>query len=221
MANATLDHARTRALALLRRRLTDERVIQAMAEVPRENFVPSDLRDYAYDDRALPIGHAQTISQPLMVGLMLQAAEIGPGDKVLDVGSGSGYGAAVMSRLAKNVIAVERVAELLAESRRRLQVGSYTNVAVHSALDVLGWPAEAPYNVIIVGAGAPHLPRSLLDQLAPGGRLVIPVGNGREQELVRATKVRHGVELTRHGPCAFVPLVGAEAWEISELARFD
>ncbi|MBI5288991.1 MAG: protein-L-isoaspartate(D-aspartate) O-methyltransferase [Chloroflexi bacterium] len=200
-------------LALLRRHVTDERVIEAMAAVPRERFVLPEWHDRAYDDSALPIGGGQTISQPLIVALMLDAARITPTDRVLEVGTGSGYQAAVLSVLAREVVTVERIATLRARAEVVLRELGYTNVIVMQASDVLGWPEAAPYDVIIVAAGAPHIPRPLLDQLAPGGRLVVPVGDRRGQELMRATRTAHGIEIARLGACAFVPLIGKEAWE--------
>jgi protein-L-isoaspartate(D-aspartate) O-methyltransferase len=207
-----LTDARERMLALLRRHVGDERVLDAIARVPRERFVPEHLRLYAYDDRALPIGDGQTISQPLMVALMTEALAPQPGERVLEVGTGSGYQAAVLSHLAREVISVERVPSLCARARDVLAALGYGNVRVFLAGETLGRPEDAPYDAIIVTAGAPHVPPVLLDQLAAGGRLVLPVGDLRGQELVRARKTAHGVELVRLGPCGFVPLIGKDAW---------
>jgi protein-L-isoaspartate(D-aspartate) O-methyltransferase len=207
--------ARQRMLRLLRTTVRDERVIEAMAAVPRELFVPVDLREGAYDDRPLPIGSGQTISQPLMVGIMVAALNLRGDDVALDVGTGSGYQAAVLARLAQRVVTVERVESLLRRAAAALQATGCVNVEAHLAVDELGWPDGAPYDAIVVGAGAPHVPRRLVDQLAPGGRLVIPVGSMRAQELVRVTKTAHGVELERLGPCAFVPLIARESWPAS------
>jgi protein-L-isoaspartate(D-aspartate) O-methyltransferase len=204
--------ARERMLALLHREIRDERVTEAMATVPRERFVAPEYRDRAYDDRALPTAAGQTISQPLIVALMTEAAEPAPDDRVLDVGTGSGYQAAVLSRLVRQVISVERVPELRASAEVVLHELGYDNVRVFAAGDVLGRPEDAPYDAIVVAAGAPHVPRGLLAQLAPGGRLIIPVGDRTQQQLVRARRTPHGVALERLGPCAFVPLVGPEAW---------
>jgi protein-L-isoaspartate(D-aspartate) O-methyltransferase len=212
---------RERMLALLRRHVRDQRVMAAMASVPRERFVPAEMRHRAYDDSALPIGEGQTISQPLIVALMLDAAAIAPGDRVLEVGTGSGYQAALLSRLARAVVTVERIATLRERAETLLRAMGYANVTVEQAGDVLGWPARAPYDVIIVAAGAPHVPRPLIEQLAPGGRLVVPVGGRRGQELVRARKTPHGIEIARLGGCAFVPLIGREAWEGEGARRFD
>jgi protein-L-isoaspartate(D-aspartate) O-methyltransferase len=204
--------ARRRMLRLLRTTIHDERVIEAMAVVPRERFVPPDLRDSAYDDRPLPIGAGQTISQPLIVAMMVEALDLRADDSVLDVGTGSGYQAAVLSTLARHVVTVERIASLLRDAAAVLDATGCTNVESHLAADALGWPDGAPYDAIVVGAGAPHVPRGLVDQLAAGGRLVLPVGSMRSQELVRVTKTAHGVEFERLGPCAFVPLIAREAW---------
>lgn len=211
-ADRQLLFQRGRLLESLRRELNDERVIEAMAAVHREAFVPEALRGQAYDDRALPIGEGQTISQPLMVALMAQALDLDPDDLVLEVGAGSGYAAAVLSRLAARVVTVERNATLLERARATLGDQGFTNVEVHAAGIELGRPEDAPYDAILVSAGAPHLPRALLSQLAPNGRLAIPIGTPASQELVTARHTLHGVELRRHGPCAFVPLIGEEAW---------
>ena len=207
--------ARQRMLRLLRTMVRDERVIEAMAAVPRELFVPVDLRESAYDDRPLPIGGGQTISQPLIVAMMVEALDVRADESVLDVGTGSGYQAAVLSRIAQRVVTVERIESLLRHAASVLDATGCHNVETHLAGDELGWPEGAPYDAIVVGAGAPHVPRQLVEQLAPGGRLVLPVGSMRAQELVRVTKTAHGVDLERLGPCAFVPLIAREAWPAS------
>ena len=204
---------RQQMLALLRERIDDSRVIDAMASVPREEFVPPEFRSRAYDDRALPIGEGQTISQPLMVALMVEALQLRGSDKVLEVGTGSGYAAAVLARLAREVVTVERVAPLLESARATLTRLRLNNVHAYLASEHLGRAEDAPYDAILVSAGAPHVPRALVDQLADDGRLVVPIGSRWEQDLVRAHKTPHGIDLTRLGPCAFVPLIGEEAWE--------
>jgi protein-L-isoaspartate(D-aspartate) O-methyltransferase len=206
-------------LSLLHREIRDERVLDAMAAVPRELFVAPEHRAHAYDDRALPTSAGQTISQPLIVALMTQAAEPQPGDHVLDIGTGSGYQAAVLSRLARDVVTVERVPSLREASEALMRDLGYGNVRSFPAADTLGRPEDAPYDAIVVAAGAPHVPRALLEQLAPGGRLVIPVGDRNSQQLVRARRTTHGVEFERLGPCAFVPLVGRGAWPEEDVAR--
>jgi len=210
-----IEAARKRMLALLRERGLGPRVITAMADVRREEFVPGELRGRAYDDSPLPIGEGQTISQPLIVALMIEALELMPDDRVLEVGTGSGYEAAVLAKLVADVVSVERVPALCERAAPVLSTLGYANVHVQVAGESLGWPKDAPYDAIVVAAGAPHVPRVLIDQLRDGGRLVVPVGDLRSQELVRAKKTEHGVELTRLGPCAFVPLIGAEAWPAS------
>jgi protein-L-isoaspartate(D-aspartate) O-methyltransferase len=200
-------------LALLRRQISDERVIGAMAAVPREHFVPSALRPYAYADAPLPIGEGQTISQPLVVAMMLEALQLKPSDAVLEVGTGSGYVAALLSRLAAEVTTVERKPLLLADALARIHDLQITNVHCEEAAGVLGWPDRAPYDAILVSAGAPHVPRVLIEQLVAGGRLVLPVGPLRNQQLVRVRTQRNGaLQLERLGNCAFVPLVGDDAW---------
>jgi protein-L-isoaspartate(D-aspartate) O-methyltransferase len=200
-------------LDLLRRHIGDARVIDAMAAVPRERFVPPHLRHRAYDDCALPIGGGQTISQPLMVALMIDALQVSSEDKALEVGAGSGYAAAILSRLAREVVAVERIPDLRERARGVLAALRYDNVSVHAAETSLGRMDDGPYAVVLVSAGAPHIPRVLLNQLSEGGRLVVPVGTPRHQELVRATSTPHGVDVERLGPCAFVPLIGEDAWD--------
>lgn len=206
--------ARARMLELLRRHIADPRVIDAIAAVPRERFVPPHLRYRAYDDRALPIGEGQTISQPLMVAMMTQALRLRPDDRVLEVGTGSGYQAAVLARLARDVVTVERLPALVERARAALAALGCENVRCCQAGRALGRSEDAPYDAILVAAGAPHVPRALVAQLAPGGRLVLPIGNLRAQELVRVTKAAHGLDLERLGPCAFVPLVGEDAWPL-------
>ncbi len=200
-------------LGLLRASVRDERVLAAMAAVRREAFVPEQLRSRAYDDGALPIGEGQTISQPLMVALMLEALSLKPGDHVLDVGTGSGYQAAVLAHLAREVTSVERISALTERAAAVLATLGIINVHVCAAGERLGLAERAPYDAIVVGAGAPHVPRALIDQLADGGRLVVPVGDLRKQQLLRVAKTPHGVELARLGPCAFVPLIGNDAWD--------
>jgi protein-L-isoaspartate(D-aspartate) O-methyltransferase len=210
--DASLVTVRERMLALLRARVRDERVIAAMAAVPRERFVPDELRPRAYDDSPLPIGEGQTISQPLIVALMLEVLALQPHERLLEVGTGSGYQAAVASKLAREVVTVERLPHLLERAQEALVALGCANVEVRIAGDVLGVADRAPYDAIVVAACAPHVPRVLIDQLADGGRLVIPVGDLRKQELVCATKTACGIALAHYGPCGFVPLIGRDAW---------
>ena len=192
--------------------VTDSRVLDAMRRLPREAFVPEDLRYAAYENSPLPIGHDQTISQPLMVGLMTQALLLTGEEKVLEVGTGSGYQAAVLSLLARHVVTVERVAPLADAAEERLTRLGYANVEVHAVEDVLGWPEGAPYDGIVVTAASPEVPLALLNQLSMGGRLVIPVGSRDLQELVRIVKTPQGAQRHNLGPCRFVPLLGSAAW---------
>ncbi len=217
----SLDRAKEQLLAEIRLDVRDPRVLAAMASVPRERFLPEDLRPYAYDNRPLPIGHGQTISQPLIVAMMTEALQLGSRDRVLEVGTGSGYQAAILAELAAEVVTVERVAALAERAATVLTELGYRNVQVHVAGETLGWPAAAPCDGIIVTAGAPQLPRALLDQLAPGGRLVVPVGARDVQELLVVTKTDRGLTTRRLGPCRFVPLVGNGAWSTSDVGYPD
>ncbi|HYU63307.1 MAG TPA: protein-L-isoaspartate(D-aspartate) O-methyltransferase [Verrucomicrobiae bacterium] len=188
--------------------VTDERVLQAMAGVPREEFLAPRMRRHAYEDRALAIECGQTISQPLVVALMAQSASPQPDDVALEVGTGSGYAAAVLSRLCRKVISIERepaLAERAAETLRRL---GFDNVEVAVGDGSLGWPAEAPYNVILVAAAASHLPEALVDQLADGGRLVIPIATSSNEPQDLRVYVRRGADVSYRSlfPVLFVPL---------------
>jgi len=188
------------------------RLLAAMASVPREEFVPPAGRDQAYADRALAIGHGQTISQPLMVAVIVEALEIAEGDLVLDVGTGSGYQAAVIAACGAHVVSVERIEQLAANAASRLALLGY-DVEVVAGDGTLGVPARAPYDAIAVGAAAPRLPLALARQLRDGGRLVVPItADDRGEELIRLRTV-DGRWLTESlGPCRFVPLVGADAY---------
>ena len=190
----------------------DKRVLDAIRRVPREEFVDLDVRYAAYENRPLPIGHGQTISQPLIVALMAQALLLTGVEKVLEVGTGSGYQAAVLSLLAREIVSVERVVPLAQAAAGRLERLGYRNVEVHAVEEVLGWPDGAPYDGIVVAAAAPEVPLPLLNQLAVGGRLVIPVGARNLQELVRIVKTPAGAQRHNLGPCRFVPLLGSSAW---------
>lgn len=202
------------ARQLAGRGISDRRVLDAMRTVPREAFVAERLAGFAYDDGPLPVEAGQTISQPYIVALMLEAARIEPEDTVLEIGAGSGYAAAVMSRLARRVVAIERhdiLARLAAERLRRL---GCDNAEIICADGTRGWPEAAPYDAIIVSAGSPDVPQALKQQLAGGGRLVIPVGHSEHhQTLLRLTR-RDGKDLSREnlGPVSFVPLIGEQGW---------
>lgn len=192
--------------------VTDHRVLDALAAVPRAEFVPEHHRGAAYDDVALPIGHDQTISQPLVVALMTQALELRPTDRVLEVGTGSGYQAAVLRRLAAHVDTVERIPALAEQAAALLQDLGVDRVEVHTGDGTLGWPDGAPYDAVVVTAGGPVVPGPLLDQLADGGRLVAPVGPRHAQELVRVRRTGDLTESEDLGPVAFVPLLGEAGW---------
>jgi protein-L-isoaspartate(D-aspartate) O-methyltransferase len=207
-----LEKAKSRLLAEVRHDIRDERVLTAMASVPREKFVSDDLRAFAYENRPLPIGHGQTISQPLIVAMMTEALELKGDEKVLELGTGSGYQAAILAELTARVVTVERVTPLAERAAAILAELGYDNVRVHLAGDTLGWPEEAPYDGILVTAAAPEVSADLVEQLAPRGRLVIPVGAHDVQELLLVTNSPDGLTTKRLGPCRFVPLVGAGGW---------
>jgi protein-L-isoaspartate(D-aspartate) O-methyltransferase len=196
------------------RGVRDRRVLAAMEIVPREAFLPPELEDHAYDDRPLPIEAGQTISQPYIVALMTEALRLQAGDRVLEIGTGSGYAAAVLSRVANHVYTVERHEVLARVARERLQTLDYRNVDVQCGDGTVGWRDHAPYDAIVVAAGGPDLPQALLDQLAIGGRLVMPVGSSRAQELVRVTR-RTATDYQREdlGAVQFVPLIGEQGWD--------
>ena len=194
------------------RGVTDQRVLDAMAAVPRHDFVSQELRGVAYSDRPLPIGSGQTISQPQMVGTLLEALELRGDETVLDVGTGSGYQAALLARLAGSVVSVEIIPELAASAQKRLRWLGYPDVEVVVGDGSLGWPGRAPYEAIVVAAGAPRIPAALVDQLADGGRLVIPVGERAEQQLLRVRKHQNALSTEQLVGCFFVPLVGRAGW---------
>jgi protein-L-isoaspartate(D-aspartate) O-methyltransferase len=197
---------------LRRRGVEDERVLAAMERVPRELFLPEDQRDRAYDDAALPIGGGQTMSQPYMVAKMSELLSLDGGERVLDVGTGSGYHAAVLAELAKEVVTIERVPELAARARAALTAAGYDNVEVRTGDGTLGVPDRAPYDAIAVAAAAPVLPESLYEQLKIGGRMAVPVGGRANQRLELIVKSPEGPVVVRSVPCRFVPLVGKEGF---------
>jgi len=191
----------------------DRAVLKSMTRVPRHRFVLEEMQPLAYDAVPLPITNGQTISQPIVVAMMTQALELKKEDKVLEIGTGSGYAAAVLSRIVDKVYTVERFAELAQTARIRFRELHYDNIEVKVGDGTKGWPEEAPFDAIVVTAAAPKVPESLLEQLAPGGRLVIPVGTRWSQELTRVRRSQEG-ELSWETlePVRFVPLVGAEGW---------
>jgi protein-L-isoaspartate(D-aspartate) O-methyltransferase len=197
------------------RGIRDPGVLRAMRTVPREAFLPPELAEFAYEDAPLPIGQQQTISQPYIVALMAEALELSPNDRVLEIGTGSGYAAAILARIAREVYTVERHAELAESAAARLRDAGFDNVHVLHGDGTLGWAAHAPYDAIVVAAGGPDVPPALIDQLAVGGRLVIPIGQDRSlQTLMRVTRNPDGsLGHEDLGGVRFVPLIGAEGWD--------
>jgi len=208
-----LEAARARLIEHLSQEIKDKRVLKVMSRIPRELFVPEDCYFAAYEDRPLPIGFGQTISQPFIIALMTEALELKGNEKVLELGTGSGYQAAILAELAKLVITVERIPQLVESAERVLRRLGYTNVEIHLTEKSLGWAAGAPYDAIIVTAGAPSIPQVLVDQLTFWGRLVIPVGSQWQQELWKVTKLKKRNRIENLGGCRFVPLIGEGAWE--------
>jgi protein-L-isoaspartate(D-aspartate) O-methyltransferase len=198
---------------LRRRGISDERVLAAMGRVPRELFVPEDLRDLAYEDGALPIGYGQTISQPYIVGVICSLLELTGSERVLDVGTGSGYQAAVLAELASEVVTIERVPELVERAQAALAEAGYTDVDVRLGDGSLGVPDKAPFDAIAVAAAAPTIPEALYEQLVSNGRLVLPRGSRWGQDLVQVVKTEDGPVERASVPCRFVPLVGVGGFE--------
>ena len=198
----------------LRREIRDEKVLSAMEQVPRELFVPAEARHMAYKDIPLPIGEGQTISQPFIVAFMISALEMRGTEKVMEVGTGSGYQAAILSRMVPEgrVLSLERIPSLAQAAEMLLSSLGYENVEVRIADTVLGCPEEAPFDAIIVSAASPRLPSALLEQMAVGGRLVIPIGPLKEQELTKVLRTGEGHTVRMLGPCRFVPLIAQDAW---------
>ncbi len=202
------------SMQLAGRGIRDQAVLQAMREVPREAFVDDWLQTSAYDDGPLPIGEGQTISQPYIVALMIEAAAIGKRDAVLEVGAGSGYAAAVMSRMAREVYAIERHLPLVEEARQRFQTLGYENIHLRAGDGTRGWPEAAPFNAILVSASGPDVPRALKEQLAIGGRLVVPVGKQVWRQTLRKIMRAGEDHYDEQELCAvaFVPLIGEQGW---------
>jgi protein-L-isoaspartate(D-aspartate) O-methyltransferase len=194
------------------RDIVDERVLAAMEQVPRELFVPESERPRAYADAALPIGHGQTISQPYMVARISEALSLSGGERVLDVGTGSGYQAAVLVELGADVHTIERIPDLAEQARENLAAAGYERVQVHVGDGTLGLPEHAPFEAIAVAAAAPGLPQQLYDQLEPRGRLAVPVGGRWGQRLEIVVRSPEGPAIVRSVPCRFVPLVGEEGF---------
>lgn len=193
--------------------ILDERVLGAMSAVPRHMFVPEALRSQAYKDNALPIAGGQTISQPYIVAKMTQLLELSGTEKLLEIGSGSGYQTAVLSGLVRKVYAVERLPNLVDEAKRRLHSLGIRNFVMMTADGTIGWNAFRPFDAILVAAGGPSIPEPLVAQLKPGGRLIIPIGDEqRSQVLTRVTRTTDAYTTENFGPCTFVPLIGEHGW---------
>jgi protein-L-isoaspartate(D-aspartate) O-methyltransferase len=207
------DRERHALWEILRSRgITDERVLSALNAVPREEFVPRELWDRAYENSALPIEAGQTISQPLMVASMTQELQLTGDERVLEVGTGSGYQTAVLAELARHVVTIERIESLAVGARGRLEELGCTNIEFHVGDGSLGWPQSAPYDAILVTAGAPRHPAPLYNQLEMGGRLVVPVGDETTQTLQVVSKTEHGPRIRDAGGCRFVRLIGEAGW---------
>ncbi len=205
--------ARAGLIEHLKTEIRDERVLAAMGSIPRERFVPPQSQHLAYEDGPLPIGLGQTISQPFIIALMTEALELTGKEKVLEVGTGSGYQAAILAELARLVITIERLPSLAETAKKVLDSLGYTNIEVHLAEETVGWPSGAPYDAIMVTAAAPRVPTDLLTQLANGGRLVVPVGSRHVQELYKITRRGKKNEVRHLGGCRFVSLIGKGGWE--------
>ena len=193
--------------------IRDPKVLQAMRIVPRHRFVPDALQSRAYGDHALPISANQTISQPFIVARMTELLELNESSRVLEIGAGSGYQTAVLSKIAAQVYAIERIADLAREAQARIRELGIYNATVKCFDGTLGWAANGPYDAILVAAGGPAIPEPLIAQLKIGGRLIVPVGDSREsQRLIRVTRTETGTRQEDHGACAFVPLIGQHGW---------
>ncbi len=213
-SSSQLDTAQQRLGQELRRGgIRDKRVIEAMERTPREAFVPSHLRHLAYEDMPLSIGYGQTISQPLIVAMMLEALDLKGDEEVLEVGAGSGYEAVLLSQLARRVVTVERISELTQGVAELTKMLGCVNVWVEQADETLGCPEYAPYDAIVVSAGLPQIPQVLLGQLKTEGRMVLPVGSREEQDLKWVLKQELGLKIRSMGPCRFVPVIGEGAWQ--------
>ncbi len=204
---------RARLIEHLGASIRDRKVLDAMSRVPREHFLPPENRHLAYEDIPLPIGLQQTISQPFIIALMTRALELTGEEKVLEIGTGSGYQTAILAELARHVVSVERLPALAEQARRVLADLGYANIEIHVARDNLGWPESGPYQAIMVTAGAPRVPDELVAQLALGGRMVIPVGTRYHQELYKITRQEKENVIEDLGGCRFVSLIGKDAWE--------
>lgn len=213
MINFESERVRMVEVQIIGRGVKDTRVLAAMRRIPRHEFLPEAIRGVAYADQALPIGEGQTMSQPYMVALMTELLELKGPERVLEIGTGSGYQAALLAELCEKVYTVERVKMLAAQARVVLDRLGYKNVAIKVYDGTYGWKEMAPFDAIIVTAGSPDVPSALVDQLKDGGRLVIPVGERHSQQLVRMIKTSKGIVTEKSIPCIFVPLIGAHGWK--------
>ncbi len=193
--------------------IRDSRVLEAMSRVPRERFVSPDQQRFAYQDTPLPIGFDQTISQPFIIALMTQALELGGDERVLEVGTGSGYQTAILAELARTVVTVERIPQLVGRATETLRGLGYGNIRLYIAEETLGWLKEAPYGAILVTGSVPRIPVDLLSQLAVGGRMVVPIGSRFVQELCKITRFTDKDRVESLCSCHFVPIIGKGAWE--------
>ena len=198
---------------LIPRGITDERVLKAMGKIQRHLFVDEALAGEAYNDHPLPIGHKQTISQPYIVALMTQALELTGEEKTLEIGTGSGYQTAILAELSKMVYTIERIRPLLIKAKELLERLNYKNIKFKAFDGTLGWKEHAPYDAIVVTAGAPRLPKPLLEQMADGGRMVIPIGNKYSQDLIKVTRIKDSYKQENLGGCRFVDLIGVHGWK--------
>ncbi len=198
---------------LIPRGIRDPRVLDAMRRVPRHLFVDEWIRNSAYDDMALPIGEGQTISQPYMVAVMTELLELTGNEKVLEIGTGSGYQAAILAELSREVYSIERIGSLMEKAKERFAALGYGNIHVKTGDGTLGWPDEAPFDRITITAASPKIPEPLMDQLAVNGILLVPIGSRFSQQLLRIEKTRQGITEEYHTPCVFVPLIGEHGWQ--------
>jgi protein-L-isoaspartate(D-aspartate) O-methyltransferase len=198
---------------LIPRGIKDERVLNAMKKVPRHLFIDESMQHKAYDDMALPIGEGQTISQPYMVAVMTQLLELKGNEKVLEIGTGSGYQAAILAELAEEVYSVERVTALAIKAEERFHSLGYNNILVKTGDGTLGWPEEAPFDRIIITAGTPKIPEPLIEQLSEKGVIIAPVGERFSQQLLKVRKSKGKLLEDYHTPCVFVPLIGEYGWK--------
>jgi protein-L-isoaspartate(D-aspartate) O-methyltransferase len=198
---------------IISRGITDPGVLEAMGKIQRHLFVEEALIGEAYNDHPLPVGYKQTISQPYIVALMTEALEVTGKEKTLEIGTGSGYQTAILAELSKTVYTIERIERLLEKSKMLLESLGYTNIFFKAFDGTLGWDEFAPYDAIIVTAGAPKIPQPLMDQMAEGGKLVIPIGNRYGQDLIKVTRTKNAFKEKNLGGCRFVDLIGAHGWE--------